>query len=265
MKKVYSLLMIVFFSLGSAAQTGNLQIYCPPGFAIYIDDKFAGKTTDEMSGLLIENLIPGSKTIRTYKEGFLGQTAVVVIIENKTIELIFSPEKKAANTSFTGGVLSHFGTFGLFNVNNVFTKADYTFGFSPQLDYNFHNHFFVGAEIMTMWGKPSTNDNPRMMIQPNVRFGTGFYPSPNISIVLMLSGGFAWWPQHKDSPFLTSTFNENRYGWDFKASAGIQYKSNEKTLWCLLFGYWASSSTSDDIVWITHDTMLLSFGPVMKF
>ncbi|HAA00050.1 MAG TPA: hypothetical protein DEP18_07700 [Flavobacteriales bacterium] len=61
-------------------------------------------------------------------------------------------------------------------------------------------------------------------------------------------------------PFIHSTFSDNRTGWDFRASSGVNYLLTESDKLELTFGYWASSSTSDNIVWITHDSMVIGFG-----
>jgi len=116
-----------------------------------------------------------------------------------------------------------------------------------------------------MWGKPDTEDEPRLMIHPNLRVKAMFSPTPKLRIEILVASGFAWWPENQNTAHLTSGFNDNRTGWDFRAAAGIEYVLTEKTALCLNFGYCASSSTNDNIIWITHDTMLVSFGPVFNF
>ena len=46
------------------------------------------------------------------------------------------------------------GVFGLFNVDNVFTKASYTIGFTPVFRYALSSVFSLGAEVMVLWGSP---------------------------------------------------------------------------------------------------------------
>jgi hypothetical protein len=260
---ITSLLILMFVNL--SGQTGSLQIYCEPDILIYVDDRFAGKTQAAMSGLLIDNLQAGEHSVKTFKNGYISHTDSFLILENQITEITFYLMKEENDFEKSAGLLMHFGAFGLFNVNNVFTKAEYTIGLTPYFDIKFHPNFSAGLEIMTMFGKPHTNDALRLMVNPNLRLLTQFSPWSAISIEVLLASGFAWWPENNKQAFLSPDLNKNRVGWDFKASAGINYHSSESVSLKLNFGYWASSSTSDNLTWITHDSMLISFGPCLYF
>lgn len=247
------------------AQTGSLQIYCISDVNIYINNKFAGKTNHDMSGITLHEIPIGEKQVRAYREGYQSVTQIVTISENSTSEItiILSPEQNEHKKEV--GLTLYMGTFGLFNVNSIFTKADYSIGFTPHIDIRFHKHFSAGAEIMTIWGKPKTMDNPRLMINPNFRLCAMFSPRETIKIQILIASGFAWWPANSNYSYLTPSFNENRFGWDFRAMAGFEFLLTKKTSLTVHFGYWASSSTGDNIIWITHDSMLAGFGPVFRF
>lgn len=262
--------VLLFFGLyliGSmaAAQTGTLQIYCEPGINIYIDNQYKGKSNTEMAGLLIEDLPIGVISVRAVKTGYASQTSEVSISSDSISEIKIEMMHDDENAEWVSGLEFHMGTFGLFNVNNSFTKANYSFGLSPFLDYQFHPFFAVGFELMSMWGKPATLDDPRLILCSNVRFSGIFNAFDKINVNVMLASGFTWWPENAAPAYLTPTLNESRMGWDFRASAGIDYCFSRKIALGLNFGYWASSSSSDDIIWITHDTMLLSVGSKFRF
>jgi len=248
----------------SFAQTGTLQVYCEKDASIYINDQFKGKTKTEMSGLLIENLEAGEISVRVYKPGYVSETKFVIIESGKISECSFvlaTQEKE----KWLVGLNLHYGSFGLFNVNSVFTKAKYSVGATPFLDYKLHPNFSTGLEIMTMFGKPSTSDDARLMMQSNLRLKALFQPFDKIGFNILVASGFTLWPGRKDSPSITPTFNQTRFGWDFRAAAGAQFSVGKMTCVEVNFGYWASSSTSDNLVWITHDSMIISAGPIWNF
>ena len=163
------------------------------------------------------------------------------------------------------GLELHGGTFGLFNVNDVFTKADYTLGADLYADFELHPNFSVGAEQMVMLGKPKTLDNNRLILNTNARLKLKFQTFEKIHFNILVAGGFSFWPSNSNTAHLTPTLNDTRLGWDFRAAATADFILSEKLSLTVSFGYLASSSTSDDIVWITHDSMLISIGPKLKF
>jgi len=246
-------------------QTGSLQIYCEPEVNIYIDNRYVGRTSTDMSGLFLDDVPVGNRSVRTYKSGWESQTAVVNITENRTTEVMFDLQKKTFKRETTFGLMSHFGTFGLFNVDNDFTKADYSLGFTPFIDVKIHPYFALGFEVMSMWGKPLTQDGLRHMLCPNLRLHFLFNPFEKVHVDVLIASGFSYWPASTNHPYLTATFNDARFGWDFRAMAGVDIVLSKSAFLNVNFGYWAASSTSDDVVWITHDTMLLSLGPKWKF
>jgi len=163
------------------------------------------------------------------------------------------------------GLEIHGGTFGLFNVNDVFTKAEHTIGASIYGDFEVHPNFSIGAEQMFMFGKPKNPDQIRSILNTNARFKLKFQTFEKIHFNILVAGGFSLWPANNSPAFLTPTLNETRLGWDFRASAVSDFKISKKFSITASFGYLASSSTSDDIVWITHDSMLISIGPKIIF
>jgi hypothetical protein len=263
---LHTLLFQLLFTPIVAAQTGTLQIYCMDDATIYFNDKYHGKSKTEMSGYLAENLPIGELTVRIYKSGYSSQTKNVLIESNKVVELVFELVEVPTNRLKMVGVDGHFGTFGLFNVNNEFTKADFSLGATPYLDVYVHPNFSIGGELMLMWGKPQTSDPLRMMTNSNLRLKLNFSPFEKVHFDILVASGFAWWPSTSlPNAYLTPTLNENRFGWDFRAMAGAAFVVSSAFQWHVNFGYWASSSTSDDITWITHDTMLISIGPRFVF
>lgn len=265
MKKCFLILFGLLISGIYLAQRGTLQVYCAQGLNIYLDDKLVGKSNAEMSGLLIEDLSVGPHYVKAYKSGYKTQIQEVTIEENKISSVTFEMLEDEDKAKKYFGISSHFGAFGLFNVNNAFTKASYSFGVTPYIDFIIHPNFLIGAEWMTMWGKPMTSDDPRMMMSPNLRLSLLFEPFEKINFNILVASGFAIWPGNKAAPSLTPTLNDTRYGWDFRAIAGTNFILSSKTQLNLSFGYWASSSTSDDVIWITHDSMIITMGPKWKF
>lgn len=247
------------------AQQGTLQIYCSEGATVYLNGKYLGKTNTDMHGFLAENISVGEAKVSVYKNGFESQDKTVVIKENEVTEISFELVKVSTKLEKQLGMDLHFGAFGLFNVNNVFTKADYSFGATPYFDLKLHRNFAIGAEVMVMWGKPTTNDHPRMIICPNLRLQLIFSPFKKVDFHILVAGGFTIWPSRPDAPTLTPSFNALRMGWDIRAVAGASFRLSPRFDLNLNVGYWAASSTSDNIVWITHDTMLISMGPKFRF
>jgi hypothetical protein len=263
--KVLLTILLSIQLVNVTAQKATLQVYCEEGINIYINNKYQGKSNKDMSGLLIENLDSGTIDVKAVKSGYqtVEQTLTINLegINETSIELI---KDKFVRKKYVGLDL-HFGPFGLFNVNNVFTKAQYSFGGTTYFDVELHENFAIGIEVMNMWGKPQTADEPRMILSPNLRLNLLFQPFDKVHFNVLVAGGFTLWPERTGSPALTPTFNETRMGWDVRAVAGANFVIGEKIDLGMNFGYWASSSTSDDIVWITHDTMILSMGPRFKF
>ena len=246
-------------------QTGDIQIYCVPGVLIYVDDVFKGKTHKDMSGLYIENLSAGVINVRAVKNGYITVSKTATIAADETVEMTIEMEKKEYKVDIIAGIVAHFGTFGLFNVDNSFTKAEYSLGFTPYVDFQLLEFLALGIEVMNIWGKPETQDPLRMIICPNIRVHILFSPYEKWAFDILLASGFTWWPENDNEPYVTGDLNETRIGWDFRAMGGIEYAVTKVFSLYINFGYWASSSTVDNESWITHDTMLVSFGPKLRF
>lgn len=258
--------ILFLFIIGvTKAQTGTLQVYCIPGVFIYVDEQLKGKTTEEMSGLLIEDVPEGEHVVKVFKNGYATQEKAVNITTSKITEVRFEMVEEVFKKEISGGILLHGGAFGLFNVNNVFTKADYTLGFTPYVDVKLHDHFALGFEVMSMWGQPQTNDLIREIHSGNVRVQFLFDPFEKVHFNLLVASGFTLWPGNTNQSYITPTYNDTRTGWDFRAAGGIEVPMSDMFSMGLDFGYWASSSTSDNIVWITHDSMIMSLGAKMRF
>jgi len=259
-QKLFLLWMSVLSSVAACAQTGTLQVYCPPDVRIYLNDRYQGITSSDFSGLLIDSVAAGDVTVRAVKHGHVSQTKTMVVKEGMVNEVYLDPPAALPEGRFTLGADLHFGIFGLFNVNDAFTKANYSFGVSPYVDYRIHRNFLVGAEVMSMWGKPATADDPRWMLCPNVRFSGVFTPFSKLGFHVLVAGGFSYWPESHEQMELVSTLNDNRFGWGMRAMTGVDVSVTSSSMIRINVGYWASSTTSDDVVWITHDTMLIGLG-----
>lgn len=78
MKHNYFIILLIFWVMTIIgpilnAQTTYIQVVSEPGISVFLDGVLKGKTTSEMGGLIIENVSPGSRTIKVVKEGFNPQ------------------------------------------------------------------------------------------------------------------------------------------------------------------------------------------------
>ncbi len=194
-----------------------------------------------------------------------------IVFENGEKEA-FSGEcsrKRYADTSyakFTVAIEAPFGAFGLFNVDNVFTRARYTFGATPSFLVRFHRHMAAGAECMLLWGQAKTADPLRFIINPNLRWEIIFPLRPKLTLELITAAGLSIWPVQDTAGVLDTTFFNQRSGWNARAAFGAEWKmTNALSLMCNV-GYSASSSANSPAggqsnkVWITHDMMMVSAG-----
>ncbi len=62
---------------------GYLQIKGNPGISIFLDEEFKGITSNDLGGLIIQNVIPGTHTIKAVKEGFQPQIDSVSVAVNE--------------------------------------------------------------------------------------------------------------------------------------------------------------------------------------
>lgn len=162
------------------------------------------------------------------------------------------------------GVNFNLGSFGLYNVNNVFTKADYTLALISSYDRMLSPKLGLGTEVMVLLAKPKTPDNFRMILNANVKVIGHFPLTEKLYINPQAVFGFSFWPESSSVPYLDSTFNELRIGWNTRFFLGFEYVCNKKLSISVDVGYSASSSCYIDS-WITHDMMMLGIGPVFKF
>jgi uncharacterized protein (TIGR02145 family) len=78
MKKQAFLIIGLFLSIFSGtnwlnAQTTYIQVVSEPGVSVFLDNIFKGRTTADIGGLIIENVTPGSRSIKVVKDGFNPQ------------------------------------------------------------------------------------------------------------------------------------------------------------------------------------------------
>jgi hypothetical protein len=174
------------------------------------------------------------------------------------------PGPPSMNSRISCAILANGGTFGLFNVNNTFTKASYSVGFTPLIEYRINPTFTVGVECLTLWGKPETSDSPRLLIDPSLRASALFSVTSKLCINPIIGLGFSMWPKQTGKASLDSTFLNSRFGWNARAALSFEYRAAAHLAIALEIGYSASSSESDN-VWITHDMMLVGIGPKFFF
>jgi hypothetical protein len=174
------------------------------------------------------------------------------------------PAPPISDSRLSCTILADMGIFGLFNVDNEFTKSNYSTGFTPLLEYRLNQTFSVGVECLTLWGKPQTNDNPRLLIDPSIRAKALFAVTTRLCINPVIGIGASIWPKSGGSAYLDSTFLNLRLGWNARAALCFDYRMTNHIALAFEIGYSASSSESDG-VWITHDMMLVGVGPRISF
>lgn len=80
MKKIlYFLIALVFIISLYSAERAHIQIISEPGVTIFLDDIYQGRTSEEMGGLIVENVLPGSRLIKSVKHGFTPQISNVIL------------------------------------------------------------------------------------------------------------------------------------------------------------------------------------------
>ncbi len=173
-------------------------------------------------------------------------------------------DSQIANNKVSLALQGQIGTFGLFNVDNIFTKAEITLGINTYIDIKLNKVFSLGAEYMLLFGKPETKDIARFIMNPNLRGMLSFPIHKRISVDIIVAGGVTIWPGSDDTAYIDSTFFDTRIGWDARAALGMDFIINPKISMVLDIGYIANSSATDDI-WITHDMMLVCLGPKIRF
>ena len=165
------------------------------------------------------------------------------------------------------GLLADYGAFGLFNVNNDFSRSKYgkyTLGGTAYAEYRLNHMYTVGVECIMRWAKPDTHDSARLLIDPNIRVKALFPVMTNLMVGPVAGGGISIWPKYEGKTYLDSTFYDDRFGWDLRGALEIQYVVSPVVSIDAEVGY-SISSTESRSVWISHDMMLVSVGPRIVF
>lgn len=82
-----ALVLAAILAAAGYAAAGDLQITCPPGHRIYLDDVFAGLSTSAQDGLYLSDVPPGPHTVRIAKLGFIPVTRSVDVPESGPVEI----------------------------------------------------------------------------------------------------------------------------------------------------------------------------------
>jgi len=90
------MLIILILPIKAIAGTGDVQVLCEPGVAIFVDGKYWGVTTADEAGLFIEGLSPGAHSIKAEKRGFqtYADTVIVRNFETTPIKVSFRELKE---------------------------------------------------------------------------------------------------------------------------------------------------------------------------
>ena len=78
-KLIFSILALSFAISLYSVERAHIQIISEPGITVFLNDIFAGKTSDEMDGLIIEDVLPGPMTIKSVKSGFNPQIKNLIL------------------------------------------------------------------------------------------------------------------------------------------------------------------------------------------
>ncbi|HSC53291.1 MAG TPA: PEGA domain-containing protein [Phnomibacter sp.] len=70
MRKLFSLVILLFFTTAAMAQTAYIQVTGESGLTVYLNGEYKGTTSAEFNGLVIENVRQGSHTIKIVKTGY---------------------------------------------------------------------------------------------------------------------------------------------------------------------------------------------------
>jgi hypothetical protein len=157
------------------------------------------------------------------------------------------------------GIEVNGGAFGLFNVDDNFTKADPSFGGALVAEGRLAKWFLLGGEYIFLFAKSQLAQEPRLIMSPHIRGRAEFKVHPKWRIDLLAAGGMTIWPENDNEMALSSALTDTRLGWSVRFAGGTSFLINESSSLYLQFGYGAFSSGGNDI-WVTHDSMLLGLG-----
>jgi hypothetical protein len=165
---------------------------------------------------------------------------------------------------FSVSIVGNAGLFGYFNVNQLFVPGTITLGVTPCFDARIDHYFHIGAEYMILWGKPDTTDAARFIMNANIRFLLSVPVHPKINIEALIIGGASIWPKADTTSVLEPTFFEDRFGWNVQPALGVDYKITRHWSVVLTAGYLVNTTVVKEIT-ITHDMMLVTLGPRLRF
>lgn len=241
---------------------------------LFAQDLIIDKQGNEFSGKIIKN----DDALVSYLPDSNSPDSIITLKKSEIFMIKYSDGRKEVadcqkrkknskselNSKVSVAIQGQVGTFGLFNVNNEFTKSEITLGVTPSVDIRLNRIFSLGAEYMLLFGKPETKDVARFIMNPNIRGKVTFPVKKRLLIDIIVAGGVSIWPGSEDTAYINPTFFDTRVGWDAHAALGMDLLINSKFSIVLDLGYIANSSASNN-VWITHDMMLVSLGPQIRF
>jgi hypothetical protein len=81
MKRSLLFLLFCLVSVAAVSLAGDIQVSCPPGLRIYLDDKLAGTSSAKEDGFFFADVRNGSHIIRVEKEGHVTQAFEVEVTD----------------------------------------------------------------------------------------------------------------------------------------------------------------------------------------
>jgi len=79
MKTARWLCLFFVMSVSAVSSAGDIQVSCPPGLRVYLDDMFMGTSSAKEDGLFLMNVPHGTRVIRVEKDGFVPQSIQVKV------------------------------------------------------------------------------------------------------------------------------------------------------------------------------------------
>lgn len=109
--KSQKILLLFFFltiALSGFSQSSFIQIICEPGVSVFLNGSNKGETSDEVGGIILENLKGGTYQIKLQKRGFLVQEGSADVKEGEVYTYYASPfvpsvSIEQVGTGTTGG------------------------------------------------------------------------------------------------------------------------------------------------------------------
>lgn len=101
--KLFLFIFTILLPVGLSAQKAFIQVEAKPGISVYVDNIYKGKTTVDNDGLLIiDNVIPGIRTIKLIEEGSAPQEEKINIKPGEVFSYIVRPFFPIIKISETG-------------------------------------------------------------------------------------------------------------------------------------------------------------------